>query len=250
MEKTKIDTFIKKYNIGGNIESAKWTSDTASKTLKTVAATSDKKCMAMVEMANFDAFGDAEIGVNDATKLKTLIDSIVGEQITVDLITDKDDAARVQSLVISDGPTEVNYVTADKGVIEPVAGLKTLPVFDVEIKLTDMFIDRFLKAKAALPEASMFTLVMSKKRNKLEMVIGFSTINNNRSALEIETEPGKDTVKQPINFSADRLKAIIQANPEVKNAVLKISEKGLAAVDFSGGDYKTQYYLVKMDFEE
>jgi hypothetical protein len=247
MEKTKIETFIKKYNIGGNIEQARWISET--KTLKTTTMTSDKKCMAYVEMANFDAFADIEIGIHDTSKLKSMLGAL-GDQVSFDLITDENDATRVTTLIITSGGREANYVAADKDVIAKAPSMKTFPAFDVEIKLTDTFIDGFLKAKAALTEADMFTLVMSKKKSKLEMVLGYSTINNNRIALEVETETGKDKVTNPINFSAKLLKEIITANAEVKNAVLKVSEKGLATVDFSGGDYKAQYYMIKMDSEE
>lgn len=247
MQKTKIETFIKKYNLGGIIEEAVWKVE--QKTLTASTMTSDKKSLASIEMPNFDGFGDIKIGVKNTSKLKSMLDAL-GDQISFDLNTDENDPARVRSLVISSGGREANYVVADVDVIAKVPTMKALPVFEVEIKLTDTFVDAFLSAKAALPEASMFTLVMNKKRAKLEMVLGYSNINNDRIALDVETETGKDKVTAPIHFNSGVLKAIIQANPDVKGAVLKVSEKGLATIDCSTAEYKAQYCMIKMDSEE
>ena len=248
MEKTRIETFIKKYHLGGIIEQARWISDT--KTLKTTTMSSDKKLMTTVEMANFDAFPNIELGIHDTDKLKIMLASL-GDQVTFDLTTDEADVKRITAMVVSSAGREFNYVTADIDVIPKTPAMKVLPMFDVEIKMTETFIASFLAGKAALPEADMFTLVMNKKTGKLNIVLGYSTINNNRfSVNDVETETGKDKVTQPINFNAKWLKEIITANGEVKNAVLKVSEKGLATIDFSSGDYKVQYFMIKMDSEE
>jgi hypothetical protein len=154
-------------------------------------------------------------------------------------------------MVLSDDKTEVQYVAADLDILPARPKTKSIPDYNVEIKLNEEFIGKFLKAKAALPEVDLFTLVMSKKKGKLEMVLGYSdNINTNRVALEVDAEKGKDKVKAPISFNAKILKEIISANDECKNPILKVSEDGLAYVEISQDAFTSQYYLVKIDVED
>src|SRR5277367_6457840 len=72
MEKSQIETFIKKYNLGGAIEGVIWTNENGN--LKTTAMTSDRKLFASVVLdkgASF--FKDVEIGIQNTSRLKRLL---------------------------------------------------------------------------------------------------------------------------------------------------------------------------------
>ena len=60
MQKSKLDRFIQKYNLGGNVNSVKWKSTTD--TLSTTFVTPDKSLLGTVKASKFQ-FEDAEIGV-------------------------------------------------------------------------------------------------------------------------------------------------------------------------------------------
>lgn len=248
MEKSRIETFIKKYHLNGTLDQVRWLSK--NKTLSITAMTGDRKFMTQVVLDKFDAFDDVEIGVLETSMYIKML-NVVGGTVSFDLNRDTDNAARVTSVVISDSKSESSVVAGDLDVIPESPKLRALPPADVEIKLSDDFISRFLKAKSALAEVDLFTLVMSKKRNRLEMVLGYSTSSNiNRISLEVETIDDKNKITKPISFSAKNLKEIISANSECKDAVLKISEQGLAYVEFTSGDIVSKYYMIKVDVED
>jgi hypothetical protein len=248
MDKKTIDTFIRKYYLGGTLEQVRWLAKNG--TLNVTAITSDKKFLTSVTLDKFDGFEDAEVGILETTRLKQMM-TVLGDKVDFELNMDDDDKTRVTSMILSDESAQVQYVAADLDVLPPRPKTKSLPDYGVEIKLTEGFIDKFLKAKAGLPEVDLFTLVMSKKKSKLEMVLGYSdNINNNRIALEVETVKGKDKVKAPISFNAKILKEIIGANDGAKSPVLKVSEDGLAYVEIVEDTFNSQYYLVKIDVED
>jgi len=248
MQKSKIETFIKKYHLNGTLQQVRWLSK--DKKLTVSAMTGDRKFMTQVVLDNFDAFADIELGVLDtSTYIKML--NVVGDTVDFNLNLDEENKDRVTSVVISDSKSESSIVAGDLDVIFKTPGIKTMPEADVKIKLTEDFIGRFMKAKSALPDVNLFTLVMNKKRNRLEMVLGYSTNTNiNRISLEIETVDDKNKITKPISFSATLLKEVISANLECKDAILNVSEQGLASVEFSSGDINAKYFLIRIDSED
>ena len=60
MQKTKLNKFIQKYNLGGNVNSVKWKAGTDK--LTTSFVTPDKSLLGTVEVNNVQ-FEDANIGV-------------------------------------------------------------------------------------------------------------------------------------------------------------------------------------------
>jgi len=248
MEKSRLETFIKKYYLNGTLNQVRWLSK--ENKLSTTAMTSDRKFMANVNLENFDAFKDVELGVLDTSLVIRMLNAL-GSTVTFDLAKDADNATRVTSVVISDDKSETSIVAGDLDVIHQSPNLKALPTSDVEIKLSEDFIGRFFKSKGALPDVELFTLAMSKKRSRLEMVLGYSNNSNiNRISLEVETVDGKDKVTKPISFSAKILKEIITANSECKDGVLKVSEGGIAFVEFSAPEVTSKYYMIKVDTED
>lgn len=240
MTKDILKTFINKYYLGGTIESVKLTVDSSSKTLKTNAITDDKNVLLSVIKNNFEELNDAEIGINDTSKFIKLL-NVLGNEIkgTYDLNNGK-----MTSITFADENTDVQYVTADLSVIPTAPPLKKIPPFNVEIHLNTDFVSRFISAKNALPDVDTFTLLMNKK-NKLEFVLGYSSINTNRIKLSVNTTEGKDSVSKNLHFNANHFKEILTANKDCENAVLKISDAGLAMVEFVCGDFVSTYYIVE-----
>ena len=146
------------------------------------------------------------------------------------------------SLKFKDGSTSVNYMLADLSVIPAVPDLKQLPEFNITINLDDVFINRFIKSKGALPDENNFTFTC--KDGKGKIILGYSNINTNRISIDVDCKCDGDV--EPISFSANFLKEILVANKEAKDATLKISSQGLAHITFEVDDYKSDYYLVQI----
>jgi hypothetical protein len=248
MEKKHIDTFIRKYHLGGLIEKVFWTA--TDDTLLVTATPEDKKLFASVTFKGFEGFsdGDGVVGIQDTTKLKKML-AVTEEEIKMELIRGSENKDRVTSLLITDKNSEVNYVTADAEIVGKVPKTKDIPNFEVEIEMTPEFIEKFMKAKGALDEAQLFTLATTKK-NTMTLILGYNpSINNNRISLSVTPVSGKDKLKTPISFSAKALKEILLANAECDKAVLKVSELGLAKIEFSHDKFDAKYYMIKIEVE-
>jgi len=236
MEKTKLNKFIQKYNLGGNVNSVKWTAGTNQ--LKTSFVTPDKSLLGTVVADNVK-FEDADIGVYQTDQLQKLL-NVLDNEVDLSLTKAGDKAV---SLKVKNGSVSVDYVLSDLSVIPDPPALKRLPDFQTKVKLDSQFIDTFIKGKSALADVDMFTFVNDKDGN-LNAVIGYSSTNTNRVTIPVETDTNGLT--DAVTFNANLFKEMLVANKECKSAVLEVSNEGLAKVNFKIDDYDSTYYIVAM----
>ena len=236
MEKTKLNKFIQKYNLGGNVNSVKWTADTNQ--LKTSFVTPDKSLLGTVVADNVK-FEDADMGVYQTDQLQKLL-NVLDNDVDLSLTRAGD---RAVSLKVKNGSVSVDYVLSDLSVIPDPPALKRLPDFQTQVKLDSQFIDTFIKGKSALADVDMFTFVNDTNGN-LSAVIGYSSTNTNRVTIPVETNTNGLT--EPVTFNANLFKEMLVANKECKSAILEVSNEGLAKVNFKIDDYDSTYYIVAM----
>lgn len=242
MDKTKLLTFIEKYNLGGSVESVKIVAD--GKTLKTGFVAEDKTLAGNVTLKSCDIEA-SELGIFETSKFKTFL-KILEDEIGVALNKQDD---RLVGLLLTDTNTEVNYVLSDLTVIPKAPNVKAPKDFDVEIPIDQSFIDRFVKAKGALPDVDSFTLMMNKKGDKLELVVGYASINSNRIKVEVKATDGKDKLAAPISFNANYFREILLKNQEATGAVFKVAAAGIASISFSTDAFDANYFLIKKEIE-
>ena len=235
MQKSKLDRFIQKYNLGGNVNSVKWKSSGDS--LSTTFITPDKSLLGNVKVDKFP-FENAELGVYQTDQLKSLI-GVLGDDVSLDVSRAGDKA---YSLKVKNGPVSVDYVLSDLSVIADPPALKKVPDFGVQIKLDSNFINTFIRGKSALSDVDTFTILNGK--NGVEVVIGYSSTNTNRVNIPVDTTTNDLT--DPITFNANLFKEVLIANKECTSAVLEVSTEGLARVNFKVDDYDSTYYIVAM----
>ena len=235
MQKSKLDKFIQKYNLGGNVNSVKWKSN--GDTLSTSFVTPDKSLLGNVKVDKF-SFDSAELGIYQTDQLKSLI-GVLGDDISLDLTSAGD---RAVSLNVKNGAISIDYVLSDLSVIPDPPALKRLPEFGTQIKLDTKFINTFVKGKSALSDIDSFTILNGK--NGVEVVIGYSSTNTNRVNIPVETT--SSNLEKPISFNANLFKEVLVANRECTSAVLEVSNEGLAKVNFKVDDYDSTYYVVAM----
>ena len=235
MQKSKLDRFIQKYNLGGNVNSVKWKS--SGDTLTTSFVTPDKSLLGNVKVDKFP-FEDAEIGVYQTDQLKSLI-NVLGDDVSLDVSRAGDKA---YSLKVKNGPVSVDYVLSDLSVIADPPALKRLPDFETQIKLDNNFINTFIKGKGALSDVDTFSVV--KNGEGCDVVIGYSSTNTNR--VNIPTESESCDIDTPVTFNANLFKEVLVANRECSSAILEVSTEGLARVNFKIDDFDSTYYIVAM----
>jgi hypothetical protein len=236
MQKSKLNRFIQKYNLGGNVNSVKWKASGDS--ISTSFVTPDKSLLGNVTVGKFP-FETSEIGVYQTDQLQKLL-NVLGEKIDMDLSTVDGKAI---ALKVKNDAVSVNYVLSDLSVIADPPALKRLPDFQTKIKLDNNFIDSFIKGKSALSDVDMFAIVKN-KTNGCDVIIGYSSSNTNRVNIPVDCEVCGLT--DAVNFNANLFKEVLVANKECTSAVLEVSNEGLARVNFKIDDYDSTYFIVAM----
>lgn len=230
MNKSSLEGFISRYNLGGEVESVKVVSNDEGMSVRFIS--DDKTLLGVVESED-KSFPNGEFGIYTTSQLKGLLGVLDGN-----VNVNANDA----SLSFSDNKTSVNYVLAELSVIPVVPELKQLPNFNSTITLDDAFTSTFVKSKGALSESDTFTFTC--KENKGEIILGYSKINSNRISIKVDCTCESDV--QPISFSAKYLKEILNANRGAKSSSMKVSSQGLATVSFEHEGFKSSYYLVEV----
>ena len=233
MDKYKLTRFIDKYHLGGNVNAV--VINSKGDTLSTRFITGDKALLGELEMNSWN-FQDVELGVYDTEQLSRLL-GVLDDDVTLNLTQSGDKAI---ALEISDQYSTVNFMLSDKSVINQPPPLKGIPEFQLKIKVDTNFITRFISGKSALPDTDTFTVITS--NDGVKLVIGYSSINTNRVTIPVETETYEDIDK--VSFNANLFKDVLVANKECETAILEVSEKGLAKINFKVDDYDVTYYLV------
>jgi len=129
---------------------------------------------------------------------------------------------------------------ADTSVIPAVPAINAEPEYEVTIDIDELFVNKFIKAKNALPDAKNFAVQV--QNGKIKFIINYTTINSDNVTFELD---GTANELDPICFSADKLKEVLTANKGDKG-IMHISSNGLARIDFTGTDFDSNYWLVQL----
>ena len=182
------------------------------------------------------SFDKADLGVYNTEQLVKLL-SVLSDNISMNLTKAGDKAV---SLKISDTKSDVNYMLSDLSVISSPPNLKSIPDFEVKIKVDKSFMSKFIAGKGALTDTDNFTVITDEEGVKI--VIGYAEINTNRVTLPVETE-SYDKIEN-VSFNANLFRDVLVANKECESATLEVSSQGLARINFKIDEYDATYYLV------
>lgn len=235
--------FVSLYNLGSLVESVKLT--VKDNVLSTSFVADDKSMAGTVIQKSF-TFEDTEFGIWSTADFKVRTKALADE-VDMSFVKNKDKPVAM-TLTDKEG-IDVNFMLADLTVIPAAPKVKSPTTFEVEIPIDAKFINQYLKAKASIPDADSFTLLMNKK-DALELVIGWApSINTDQIKIAVTPTAGFDKVVDPISFNANYLREILSANSDVTGAVLKVSTKGLAVLTFDTSEFSATYYLVQKKLE-
>ena len=233
MNKHSLNRFIDKYYLGGNCSSV--VINSKGDKLSTRFITGDKNLLGELHMTGWN-FDEADLGVYNTEQLVKLL-SVLSENISMNLTKAGDKAV---SLKISDTKSDVNYMLSDLSVISSPPNLKSIPDFEVKIKVDKSFMSKFVAGKGALTDTDNFTVITDDEGVKV--VIGYAEINTNRVTLPVETE-SYDKIDN-VSFNANLFRDVLVANKECESATLEVSSGGLARINFKIDEYDATYYLV------
>jgi len=233
MRKSKLEGFIKKYNLGGNVNSVKWKS--SSNILSTSFVTPDKSLLGNVKVHKFQ-FDDIECGVYRTDQLLKYLGPL-DDDISLNVSKVGDTPV---SLKLTDASMFFDFMFSRLDVIPSTPDMKQIPNFETKIKLGSVFIDKFIRSKTSLSEADTFTIL--NKDDSLQVVIGYSSTNTDRASIPVEFET--NNLDNKISFNANLFKEVLIANKDCTSVVLEVSNQGLARVNFKIDDYVATYYIV------
>jgi hypothetical protein len=236
MNKITLDTFIQKYNLGGNINSVKWESN--GDTLSTRFISPDKSLLGELSLTK-QSLPDFEVGVYDTPLLSKMMGTLA-DKVNFSLTKSPVDDTQPVAFNFTDDIKSVDYVLAALGVIPDVPELKNIPEFTTLVNIDTQFINSFIRAKGALSDVEHFSIQPTD--GGVEFVIGFSDINSNRISIKVKS--GAVKLTEPIVFNANLFSQVLAANKECSKAVLQVADKGLAHIEFKIDDFSVKYYLV------
>ena len=183
MKKNNLLNFIGRYHLAGATTSVKWVAKDG--TLQTNFITDDQNVIGNIKSDNLD-LGNNELGVYATPQLVKML-SAVGDDLNVN-VNDVDGTA--VSIGVNDKDVDMTFMLADLSVIRQVPDLKNTPDWNVSIELTNDFINKFIKAKNALPESENFGV--SCTSGMVDMIINYSTINTNRIKFSVSSDKSSD----------------------------------------------------------
>ena len=233
MNKIVLDTFIQKYNLGGNVNSVKW--ESSGDTLSTRFISPDKSLLGELTLTK-QALPEFEVGVYDTPLLSKMLGTLADK---VDFSLTEVDNTPV-AFKIADSIMTADYVLAAIGVIPDVPELKNIPEFTTLVNIDSQFINSFIRGKGALADVDTFAI--NPVDGGVEFVIGYSDINSNR--ITIKAQSGAVNMTDSIVFNANLFKELLSVNKECSKATLQISDKGLAHIEFNVDDFNVKYWLV------
>jgi hypothetical protein len=241
MKKELLETFIRRYALGGEISKVKWKYTAKDKTLHTRAAADNRSFVADVIMNDFTDLGndDVVLCIGDTEKVRNMMTPFVGEDINLSLNRSGD---RVLGFTMSDDDCESYCSAADPTSIDPVAkNLQDIPEYHVIIPLTEDFLTKFLKARGALKDVGTFSVGMNKK-GVFEVVIGYTTANSNRIRLTPVTDSVKNKVEAALSFPVKNVAEVFKANQDMTDGKMSINSAGILQVYFKSDKYTCTYY--------
>lgn len=240
MKKETLETFIRRYTLGGEITKVKWKYTAGDKTLHTRAAADNRSFVADVVMSEFTDFGteDVTVCIGDTEKIKGMM-SPFGDDINLTINKSGD---RILGFTLSDADCESYCTAADPTSIDPVAkNLQDVPEYHVVVPLTEEFLEKFLKARNALKDVDTVSVGMNKK-GAFELVIGYTTANSNRIRIAPTTDPTKNKLDVALSFPVKNIAEVFKANGDIPNGTLSINNAGIARLYFKSDTFACTYY--------
>jgi hypothetical protein len=233
MEKNKLQSFINRYYLAGNCEAVILKENQEGVGCELIDM--DQTVVGKLQWKT-TPFMQGELGINHTGSLIKML-SAVGDNINIDV---QSSSGKNYAMKISEGSTKATFMLADTTVIPAVPSINAEPPYEVTIDIDDEFVNKFIKAKNALPDAKNFAVQV--QNGVIKFIINYSTVNTDNISFEIA---GTSADMSPICFSADKLKEVLVANKGDKG-VMHVSSQGLSRIDFAGTDFDSNYWLVQL----
>lgn len=238
MNKETLKNFITKYNLSG-VDSVKWKTDGQSLAVR--FSTNDLNLGGDIR-TDLLFLDSGDYGIHDASALVSQL-GILGDDINITVVKS---GKRNTALRFTDGTYKAQFMLSDLSIIPAPPKKFNIPDMDVTLRMDTEFVQKFVKAKNALPDAETFTVFSDGKYARV--VIGHSN-KINANTIELPIENPKGSAPDGVVFQATLMKEILLANKECGGLVFKYTSAGggVAVLDFDVEGFELDYYMVSVD---
>jgi hypothetical protein len=236
INKLRLEQFIAKYHLGGLVDSVKIKSD--GHTLTTSFSSTDRNIHGFVQMAELP-FDPGEYCVFDTKRFLSLLSVLDGDTIDIEIIKQGSQPSilRMSSLT---SPVVSTMFLANPVNIPKSPKFTEQIAFGASHPVDDKFIDRILKARAALNTDDSFQL----SPNTLPG-ISFTFGEKKADSVRFDLVVPDHTLKITHRYSALYLKDIMRLHKKNSGTFSCNDNPGLIEFVFDGG--ATKYYLVALE---
>jgi len=237
MEKQSFVSLIDKYYLNGVGEKVRWSVKDGVATIKTFSATKDMVGVVTgaVELV------DSEFVIFDTSKFLKLV-GICNQFLTTDIQFQGNIATK---LLVADNEYNLEYALANL-MLAPQVNF-TVEEFesDYSFEITNEFIGKWIKAKKALgSEFCTIKLATKDTGNVISFTLGEPEGHSNKIDFdEVPLEVKDGVIASPLQFNAEYLKSIFDANYGAAGSMC-INNEGAMKLDFESEDGQKSSYII------
>jgi hypothetical protein len=236
MEKQSFVSLIDKYYLNGVGEKVRWSVKDGVATIKTFSATKDMVGVVTgaVELV------DSEFVIFDTSKFLKLV-GICNQFLTTDIQFQGNIATK---LLVADNEYNLEYALANL-MLAPQVNF-TVEEFesDYSFSITNEFIGKWIKAKKALgSEFCTIDLTTKDTGNVINFTLGEPEGHSNKIEFEEVPLESKNTIHTALQFNAEYLKSIFDANYGAAGTMW-VSNEGAMKLDFESEDGQKSSYII------
>ncbi len=237
MEKQSFVSLIDKYYLNGVGEKVRWSVKDGVATIKTFSATKDMVGVVTgaVELV------DSEFVIFDTSKFLKLV-GICNQFLTTDIQFQGNIATK---LLVADNEYNLEYALANL-MLAPQVNF-TVEEFESDYSFTvnNDFINKWIKAKKAL-NSDLCTMQQITKDDSpiIEFTLGEPEGHSNKITFEeVPVEYKSDSVPQKLQFNAEYLKSIFDANYGTEG-IMYVNNEGAMKLEFESEDGQKSSYVI------
>lgn len=231
---SRLNSFIDRYYLGGNVEHVKW--GVENETLHCDFVSGDQSLVGSISMANFP-LEDCEVGIYDTAKLIKLL-GIMEEEVDISVDYGGDKAI---ALKLEDSFKDVNFRLGELSIIPETPKVKHLPDFKVDVSLSDDFVSNFIDADKALKDSSTFAV--ESDGSSVEVILGYSQRGNTNKVV-LHPKANEFESMDTTMFDSSLFSEILSANRDSEEMSWEVSSEGISRIKFTNGDFEVTYLLV------
>lgn len=235
MQKSVLEKFITKYNLGGACEEVKWVASGTG--VETLFAAEDREVLGRVATQEF-SLTTGDYCILETAQLRSIL-NVLDDDIKVAV---KEERGRPFAFNFSDGSSKATFMLAHPDAMKdktPKVGAN--PAYDVTFDIDQKFMTTYTRARSALPTVDVFAVVTN-DNNEVEVVLGYNP-NMPTTNVTIGTGAKAAGALKPLFFNARHFREIMAANKEVAKATVRVSQMGLLNVVFEVENYEVEYWF-------